>query len=89
MAEKPHPTHRRTAAERVRDADTVALDLPVLGHIRIPHAEELAYYGGLGALAALQIIDWPVALAIAVGHALAHNHRSRIAQELGAALEEA
>jgi hypothetical protein len=79
----------RTAVERVRDAQSFAVNLPVLGRVRIPRPEQLAYYGALGALAALEIIDWPIALVIGAGHVLASNQHNKIAQELGEALEKA
>jgi hypothetical protein len=79
----------RNAVERVRDAETFAVTLPVVGHVRIPRPDQLAYYGALAGLAALEIIDWPIALAIGAGHALASNHHSKVAQELGEALEDA
>src|SRR5271166_873217 len=52
-------THRR-AAQRVRETETVAVDLPIVGHIDLPRPEELAYYLGLTVLASAEIIDWPV-----------------------------
>jgi hypothetical protein len=61
----------------------------VVGSVRIPRPERLAYYGALAALAAAEIIDWPIALLLGVGHALAENHNSKVAQELGSALEDA
>ncbi|MGE5695940.1 MAG: hypothetical protein ACM4D3_12115 [Candidatus Sericytochromatia bacterium] len=79
---------RRSAAQRVREAETVAVTLPVVGRVRIPRPEQLVYYGALAGLAALEIIDWPIALAIGAGHALASNHHSKVAQELGEALED-
>jgi len=81
-------THR-DAVERVREAESFAVNLPVVGRVRIPRPEQLAYYGALAALAAVEIIDWPIALAIGAGHALASNHHNRVAQELGEALEDA
>jgi hypothetical protein len=78
----------RSAVERVRDANTFAVNLPVVGRVRIPRPDQLAYYGALGALAAFELIDWPVALAIVAGHALAAQHHSKVAQEIGEALEE-
>jgi len=80
-------THRR-AAQRVRETETVAVDLPIVGHIDLPRPEELAYYLGLTVLASAEIIDWPVALAVAAGHALNYNHHSRVANEVGDALDE-
>ncbi|WP_211177627.1 hypothetical protein [Pseudonocardia acidicola] len=37
---------------------------------------DLAYYAGLGALTAFELIEWPVALAIGAGTALARSGRS-------------
>jgi hypothetical protein len=79
----------RSAVDAVRDAETFAVTLPVVGRVRIPRPDQLAYYGALAALAALEIIDWPIALVIGAGHALASNHHNKVAQELGDALEQA
>jgi hypothetical protein len=84
----PKPSHR-SAVERIRAAETFVVDLPIFGHIRIPRPEQLAYYGALAVLAAMELIDWPIALVLGAGHALAQNQHSRIAQELGEAFEEA
>ena len=78
----------KSAAQRVREAQTVTVDLPVTGKLKLPRPEELAYYVGLGVLAAAEIIDWPVALVLAAGHALTSSHHNRVAQELGEALDE-
>lgn len=66
----------------------MAVDLPIVGHVNLPRPEELAYYVGLTVLAAAEIIDWPVALVLAAGHALNYSHHSRVANELGDALDE-
>jgi xanthosine utilization system XapX-like protein len=81
-------THR-SAVERVRDAETFAVTLPVIGQVRIPRPDQLAYYGALAALAALEIIDWPIALVIGAGHALAASQHHKVAHELGEALQDA
>ena len=89
MTEKSHhKTSHRSAAERVRDAETMVVTLPVVGRVRVPRPEQLVYYGALAGLAALEIIDWPIALVIGAGHALAANTHSKVAQELGEALED-
>ena len=64
------------------------VDLPILGHVELPRPEELAYYVGLAVLAAAEIIDWPVALVLVAGHALNYTHHSRVANELGDALDD-
>jgi hypothetical protein len=90
MADKSSRTaSHRSAVERIREAESFAVQLPVVGRVRIPRPDQLAYYGGLAALAALEIIDWPVALIIATGHALASNHHNRVVEELGEVIEEA
>jgi hypothetical protein len=88
MAEKSAQTHR-DAVRRVREADTFTVTLPVVGRVHVPRPEQLAFYGALGALAAVEIIEWPVALLLGVGHALMQNEHSRVAHEIGEALEEA
>ena len=79
----------RAAVERVHRAEHLLIDLPVIGTVHLPRPEHLAYYGAIGALVALEIIEWPVAAALAAGHALIHQQHSRTMQELGEALEEA
>jgi xanthosine utilization system XapX-like protein len=88
MAEESRQTHR-DAVQRVREAQTFAVTLPVLGRVRFPRPEQLAFYGALGALAAVEIIEWPIALVLGVGHALMQNEHSRVAHEVGEALEGA
>jgi hypothetical protein len=63
------PSHR-DVTRRVRDADRFALQLPVVGRVPIPRPDQLAFYGALAALVAIEMVDWPVAVAIGVGHAL-------------------
>jgi hypothetical protein len=60
----------RDVAQQVRDADRFALQLPVVGRVPIPRPDQLAFYGALAALAAVELVDWPVAVAIGAGHAL-------------------
>ncbi|ORX03761.1 hypothetical protein AWC29_16990 [Mycobacterium triplex] len=90
MAEKKtrRATSQRDAVEKIREGETFVVKLPVVGQTEIPRPEQLAYYGGLAALAALELIDWPVALVIAAGHMLASNHHNRLLEEIGEAMEE-
>jgi hypothetical protein len=81
-------TSQRDAVEHIREGETFFVTVPVIGRLEIPRPEQLAYYGGLAALAAFELIDWPVALVIAAGHILASNHHNRILEELGEAIEE-
>jgi hypothetical protein len=81
-------TSQAEAVEQIREGETFAVNLPLLGQVQIPRPEQLAYYGGLAALAALELIDWPVAVVIAAGHLLASNHHNRLLEELGEAIED-
>jgi hypothetical protein len=67
-----------------------AVTIDVLGRrLELPPADQLAFLAGLGVLVVLEIVEWPVAAAVGVGHALAHSHHGRVLREFGDALEEA
>jgi hypothetical protein len=76
------------AARRVQHAERLVVDLPVLGQVQLPRPEQLAYYAGIGLLVALEVLDWPTAVVIAAGHALATEQHDRAIEELGDALPE-
>src|ERR1700741_663550 len=91
MAEKKarRGTSQSEAVQRIREGETFAVNLPVVGQLEIPRPEQLAYYGGLAPLGAFQLIPWPGAVVIAAGHLLASNRHNRLLEELGEAMEEA
>jgi hypothetical protein len=88
MAERSRTRSRREALDRIREGRSFALNLPIVGRVRIPHPEQAAYLGALGVLAAFELIDWPIALAIAAGHALAQNQHNKAVEEIGEALQD-
>jgi hypothetical protein len=65
------------------------LQVPILGAVAVPPPDKIAYYAGLGLLAALQVIEWPIALVITAGHVLADQHFSGLAKGLGKAFQQA
>jgi hypothetical protein len=71
------PSHR-DVTQRVRDADRFALQLPMVGRVPIPRPDQLAFYGALAGLVAVELVDWPVAVAIGVGHALISGRTEQI-----------
>ncbi|WKG03675.1 hypothetical protein [Mycolicibacterium sp. HK-90] len=79
----------REAVHAVRDARGFAVTLPGVGRVKVPHPEQLAYYGALGILAAVEIIDWPVAVVLGAGHLLMQNEHNRVVEQVGEALEDA
>jgi len=57
--------------------------------LQTPPVEHLLFYAGLGALAAAEVIEWPIAVMFSAGHLLMEmTHRPGL-QALGEALEEA
>ena len=73
----PVPSPRATAQQAVRVAEAVRSNLPP--------TERLAYYGGIGILAAVGALEWPVAAAVGVGFWLT----GRRGQQRAAAQREA
>ncbi|MCW3813811.1 hypothetical protein ONA91_04990 [Micromonospora sp. DR5-3] len=65
------------------------VEIPVLGEVAVPPPDKIAYYAGLGVLAALQVIEWPIALVITAGHLLADQHMSGLVKGVGEALQSA
>jgi hypothetical protein len=49
--------------------------------------EHLAWYAGITVMALFEVIEWPVALIIAVGHEIAHRSRSKALRELAEGIE--
>lgn len=65
------------------------MDVPVVGTITLPPPEHLIWYGATFTLAALELIDWPIAVLVAVGKALADNRHNQTLENVGDALENA
>lgn len=76
-----------SAVEAVRSAHRFELVLPVIGPVPVPPPEQLAYFGAMGLLVAFEVLEWPVALTIAVGHLLATEQHNQVLEEIGEALE--
>lgn len=78
----------------VRDARKFSVNVPVFGRISVPPPDQLAFYSVLGLLGITELIPWPIALGLGVGHALATRHATEAAVEaaeeaVGEAVEEA
>jgi hypothetical protein len=65
------------------------VDVPLVGKVGWPPTGNLAFLAALGGLAALEVVAWPVAAALAVGHVLAQAHDHPAIRALGEGLEEA
>jgi hypothetical protein len=71
------------------DPHGFVVSLPLVGDVNLPPPQHLVWYAGVVALVAVECIEWPVALLLATGKALADNRHSAVLRELGDALEEA
>lgn len=80
--------HTRHAAGKAADRNSVRIRLPGLGVISLPPRQDLAYLAGVATLAALSVIEWPVAATLAAGHLLASTRGSKVLRDFGEALGE-
>ena len=79
----------RAAARKVDEESHITVSLPLLGRVRLPEPQRLTYYAAIGALGVLGVLEWPIALVLAGGHALASDQHNRAVQQFGEALEDA
>jgi hypothetical protein len=79
-----HPGMALQAACR---RQTVTLQLPLVGKVTLPSGPHLAWYAGVMALAAVEVVEWPAALLMAVAKALADSRHHELLREFGDALE--
>jgi hypothetical protein len=70
------PSHR-DVADRVADADRFAISLPVVGRVPFPRPDQLAFYAALAGLVVVELVEWPVAVAIGAGHALLSQRQEK------------
>lgn len=77
------------AAEQATERAGITVRVPFVGGVTLPPAEQLAYLAGVGVLAALELVDWPVAVVLVLGHELAASRNHRLLRDFGEALEEA
>jgi hypothetical protein len=81
-------TAQRDASRRVAEARKFSIRLPLIGTVQVPPPDQLAFYAVLGGLAALELIDWPVAVAMGIGSAVLTRHLSDL-EKREAAVEAA
>lgn len=77
------------AADRAVHKHAIQVSLPWGGTFTLPSTDLLAFCAGTGLLAALGVVEWPVAAVLIVGHGLVESRHGRMLQEFGQALEQA
>lgn len=86
---KPAANRAVGAVEAAVAANVTTVRLPALGQVSLPPVDHLVWYGGVAVLTAAELLEWPVALVLAVGKMLADNRSHRTLRSLGDALEQA
>jgi hypothetical protein len=81
--------HPRAAADKATRHNSTQVSMPFLGTVKLPAADELAFLGGVGVLAVVGAIEWPIAVVLGAGYALAASRRDKVVREFGEALEKA
>ncbi len=63
------------------------ITVPLL-HTRIA-TERLAYFGALGVLGTLEVIEWPLVAVLVAGHVITTRAHRRIVREMAAGVDDA
>ncbi len=80
-------TTRRSQAVKQATRNLRHVHVPVIGEIEVPPPERVAFYAGMGVMAAVGLIEWPLAIVVAAGHVLADQNMFARIRGLGAAAE--
>jgi hypothetical protein len=89
MTASPEPPEPPAPAEKAGPTTGWHVEVPLLGPVGWPPTGTLAFVVVLGGLAALEVLSWPVAVAVGAGHVLARDHDHRLVREVGETLQEA
>ncbi|WP_018331205.1 hypothetical protein [Actinomycetospora chiangmaiensis] len=83
------PTAVSAAVRAAQEVHTLRVEVPGIGEVPLPSADELAFVGGLVALGVVGALEWPLVAVLGVGRVLSHVHRWRSLAAFGDALEHA
>ncbi len=79
--------HAVLAAEQAVRRNSLFVRVPVLGELTLPAPEQIAFIGGVGVLAVIGVLEWPVAAILGIGHVVATQSHRKMVRGLGEALE--
>ncbi len=82
------PSGSAKAAKTAVEAHGTSLTVPSLGAVQLPSKGTLAYFAAVAGLAALGLLEWPVAVVIGVGHLLAQQRGNVLLEEFGEGLSD-
>jgi len=78
---KPRRKRRRRATRRRRTARPHSRRVPQRPHPR------LGWYAGLAVMAAIEIIEWPLAIMMMLGHEIAHRAHNQALRDFAEGVE--
>jgi hypothetical protein len=84
----PGPRGSSAVAEAVTERHSMSFTVPVIGRVSLGEPKHLPFYAGIAVLAAVGVIEWPVAGIVMVGKLLADNAHREVLRDFGSALEE-
>ena len=85
---RPQAKSAAAAANRAA-SDSGRITIQGIGTIDIPSGADLAYAAGIATLAALGLLEWPIAAVLGIGHLLSQSKQSKTLRGFGEALDEA
>lgn len=92
MDEQPATAHQGKSAAQAAERATnqgPRIVIEGVGTIDLPSPAELGYLGGVAALAAFGLLEWPLAVVLGAGHLLSHQKQNKTLRGFGAALDAA
>jgi hypothetical protein len=82
LAEESEETEFSDIAEGATSRRTIRLRIPLLdATIEMPR-EMVPFYVGLAATAAIDLVDWPLAILVGLGHYIATNSHNHLVKEI-------
>ena len=87
--ESSRSTPAQDAAASASAQNSIRVEIPGIGQVCLPPLDQIAFLGGIATLTVLNLIEWPVAAVLAVGHVLAHNRHHAVLRDFGEALDKA
>lgn len=85
------PAHGKSAARAAERATNEGPRIVIegVGAFDLPSPAELGYLGGVAALAAFGLLEWPLAVVLGAGHLLSHQKQNKTLRGFGEALDAA
>jgi len=85
----PLSSWRPEMSVKAARGEKIFVKVPFLGAVDLPSGPHLVWFAGVIGLAALDVVDWPIAALLVVGKALSDSERSETVRTVGKVMESA